>query len=222
MVFTRPSYGRSLPGRCSCRPEPWDIALGTLSTSSGVLPGTCSSLPGGSWYVSDAGAVVGGPTRHVAHLVNRVSVHGQTVTQSYAVRCLMRPRCGRWHSTRCPRRTGCCQAHPVVLPVGLGTPPVPSRLLPAPVLHRLFSSARRASAVQACNRQLARLRSRSPGPAWFPDNSLTLRPSGNLAASERSQAASRPIAASAPLFPRLEPVPARSSVRGIEARDQPS
>ena len=49
--FTRPSCGRSLPRCCRGRVELWEVALCTLPTSSGVLPGTYRTLPGRTWYV---------------------------------------------------------------------------------------------------------------------------------------------------------------------------
>src|SRR3989442_3408722 len=45
--FTRPSCGRALPRCCPGRPELWEVALGTLRRSSGVLPGSPVLLPGG-------------------------------------------------------------------------------------------------------------------------------------------------------------------------------
>src|SRR5438094_766598 len=83
---------------------------------------------------------VGDGTRHVAHVLPCVAGHLSAVARSYLVRFFTPSECGRWHSTCCPGRLACCRAHLCCCPSALGTCPVSFRLLPAPVLHTLFSS----------------------------------------------------------------------------------
>src|SRR2546421_1341382 len=119
--FTRPSCGRALSRCCPRRPELWERALGTLPTSSGVLPGTGRPLPRRTWYVSSRRRGVGGGTRRVARVVWRVAGHRSAVATSYLVRFFTPSRCGRGHSACCPGRLACCRAPVGRCHVVLGT-----------------------------------------------------------------------------------------------------
>ena len=118
-------------------------------------------------------AVVGDLTRHGAHVVTHVPVHVRAVTQSYAVRFVMRRSCGRSPSARRPRPPACCRVHRCCCPVPSAHVPSRPGCYPRPFCtlsfqsirpRPCFGSSRTRGRSSRTRRSSARVGARSPSP----------------------------------------------------------